>query len=132
MHILLEEAPLFLSNYKLLSIGAHLLTHFVRSLRSLIAHSLRSFAQRSLHSLTSFVRYARSSLTHFVRSLACFALFRRLVLLASARKLGKQSFHDNDSKCKVLINTQICSPYCRKKAPFLVHLDCAIACTITF
>ena len=51
------------------SLDAHLLTHFVRSLRSLIAHSLRSFAQRTLHSLTSFIRSTLASLTHFVRSL---------------------------------------------------------------
>ena len=101
------------------------LTHFVRSLNARFTHSLCSFAKLAHRSLTSFIRSTLTSLT-------CFALFRRLVLLASARKLGKQSFHDNDSKCKVPINTQICSPYCRKKAPFLVHLDCAIACTITF
>ena len=72
------------------SLDAHLLTHFVCSLRSLITHSLRSFAQRSLHSLTSFVCYARSLLTHFVRSLN--ARFARLLHIVPSISLATCEF----------------------------------------
>ena len=137
------------------------LTHFVRSLLSLtlFAPSLQTHFVHSLHfrSLTSFVRSWRSlrlllacSLTSSIRfafahSLRSFALGTRfaralppydLVFRFALYNLsGGGCPLKSPTACTITFYNSLIPllcPYCRKKAPILVHLDCPIACTITF
>ena len=145
--------------HSLRSFAALSLTHFIRSLLALTSLALlllTSFTPRllthfvrSLHfcPLTSFVRtfvthFVRSSLAHSLRSFALGARFAHalppydLVFRFTLYNLsGGGCPLKSPIACTItfynLLVPSLC-PYCRKKAPILVHLDCPIACTITF
>ena len=185
MHKLPEEAPLlvyyfltlFLSNYKLrlifihfldhinlLSIGAHLLTHFVRSLVRLAlpslrcgrfaAHFVRSF--RSLQSLLALTSVAQSSSlrfalkaplgryttsAHFVHTccIAWFSNFSSINPHCDIEFAFRFALYNSLSRVHEIVQFvrtitffDSLRPCFRKNTPFSFHLDCSIACTITF
>ena len=94
----------------------------------MFGHSLRSFAL--------VAHFVRSSLAHSLRSFARALPPHDLVFRFALYNLsGGGCPLKSPIACTITFyNSLVPSlcPYCRKKAPILVHLDCPIACTITF